>query len=52
MNYDDSTEQEINIQNVVELLRELSPDDRLKVFRYFCTRCGSTDSYCQCWNDE
>lgn len=36
----------------VNALLELSADQRLSVFRLFCTHCGANDPGCQCWNDE
>ena len=34
-----------------ELLK-LSDEERMEVFGYFCTACGSDNKYCQCRNDE
>lgn len=38
-------------------LEELTDEERLEVFSYFCKECGrkqpiTKDSSCQCWNDE
>jgi len=30
----------------------LTEDERVEVFSCFCNHCGSTDTQCQCWNDE
>lgn len=36
---------------VAHLLR-LTNDQRVGVFKRFCTHCGRPDPRCQCWNDE
>lgn len=36
----------------VNTLMSLSQNERLEVFGYFCTKCGSDNPVCQCWNDE
>jgi len=41
-----------NLANIVNSLYKLSDDDRMQIFNLFCKHCGSTDSNCQCWNDE
>lgn len=40
------------VENAVAILNDLSEDERLQVFAYFCDGCGSDDPTCQCWNDE
>lgn len=35
-----------------EILDELSDDQRLDLFRNYCSSCGCTDPHCQCNNDE
>lgn len=43
----------VHISVVIDRMREtLSDPQRLTVFHYFCTYCGSNNPYCQCWNDE
>lgn len=34
------------------LLSDMTDEQRLEVFRRFCTQCGSKDRACYCWNDE
>lgn len=43
---------EASIDNAIALLRTLSPEQRMTVFRTFCRSCGGDDPACQCWNDE
>jgi hypothetical protein len=42
----------MNTANVVALLLELSPHDRMSIFNQFCTHCGDANPKCQCWNDD
>ncbi len=41
-----------SIQEIVELLDELSPEDRTEVFNLYCVHCGDSDPWCQCSNEE
>jgi hypothetical protein len=34
------------------ILSGMSDEERMDVFRNFCTHCGSDDPRCQCWSDE
>lgn len=34
------------------LLNDMTPDQRMEVFRKFCRHCGGEGSGCKCWNDE
>lgn len=43
---------EQKIDEIVELLKQLSDDERMKVFNRFCTKCGNANSVCCCWNDD
>ncbi len=36
----------------INYLRALTEEQRVDVFRLFCTHCGRYDPRCQCWNDE
>ena len=47
-----SMESAANIAAAVGILRDLTEDERMGVFHYFCTFCGDDDPRCQCWNDE
>ena len=47
-----SLESTVAISDAVETLRWLTKDERMAVFSFFCTHCGSDDPRCQCWNDE
>lgn len=44
------------IEEIVELMKQLSDDERLEVMSHFCTDCGciqpETGPRCCCWNDE
>ena len=40
------------IHPLIEALKTLTPDERLKVFDAFCSHCGIDDPRCHCWNDE
>jgi len=33
-------------------LFNLSEEERLEVFSYFCKECGTSDLPCYCWRDE
>ena len=35
-----------------EELDQLTDDERLTIFKQYCTNCGSKDPKCKCWNDE
>lgn len=37
---------------ILQLLTNLTPEQRLEVFAHFCKSCGSDNPRCQCWNDE
>jgi len=37
---------------VARLVYDLTDLERENLFTLFCTHCGSTDTRCQCWNDE
>lgn len=41
-----------DIAALMELLRELTDEERQRIFAEFCTYCGATDPTCQCWNDD
>jgi hypothetical protein len=36
----------------VNALLQLTDDQRLEAFAYFCKYCGRDDPSCQCWNDD
>ena len=36
----------------VNQILSMPEERRMEVFRRFCTYCGSSDTRCQCWNDE
>ncbi len=40
------------IEEILNALLELSPEDRLAVVSQFCRGCGTDDSGCQCTNDD
>ncbi len=31
---------------------QLTDEERLELFGYFCTHCGAADPKCVCWRDE
>lgn len=35
-----------------ELFKLLTDEERLEIINEYCKYCGSSDSGCQCWNDE
>lgn len=39
-------------RTMVDMMKDLTPDQRMEVFSQFCKHCGSDDPKCQCWNDE
>ena len=41
-----------SVDTIVNIIKNLSEDDRMKIFNKFCKHCGSDDPGCQCWNDE
>ena len=47
---------ETTVQSAIDVLKVLSEEDRLTVFRAFCIHCGCVQPEhgrpCQCWNDE
>lgn len=40
------------IQRAVDMLADLTDEERLQVFTAFCTNCGSGDPDCDCVSDE
>lgn len=46
------TERAAKIQDARRHLLNLTEEQRLAVFYYFCQDCGADDPHCQCWNDE
>lgn len=40
------------VNDVIDEVKELTPEQRLAVFGAFCNFCGCDDPKCQCWNDE
>ena len=40
------------IASIVNELAKLTDEERREVLSCFCRSCGSTDSRCQCWNDD
>ena len=44
----------IKPENIIEILKLLNDEERLKIFNKFCRECGQeqSDRRCQCWNDE
>lgn len=42
----------INKEQIIEFMKELTDEERLKIIKSFCSECGSLDPRCQCWNDE
>jgi hypothetical protein len=38
--------------DAVNAVVALEDEKRVSVFGFFCTRCGTLDSGCQCWNDD
>ncbi len=41
-----------NPEGVIEVLQEMSTDDRLQVFGEFCKYCGGDNPHCNCMRDE
>jgi len=41
-----------SVPTLVKMLKDLSEEDRMQVFVNFCTKCGSDNPRCTCWNDE
>jgi hypothetical protein len=39
-------------EKILELLNQLTDEERLDIFSEYCRTCGSKDPRCQCWNDE
>jgi hypothetical protein len=37
---------------IINMLKSLSDEERLEVFRCFCKYCGCDNPKCQCWNDD
>lgn len=37
---------------IINSLMALTDEQRIEVFRFFCTTCGCDDPQCQCWNDD
>ena len=40
------------VATIDTLREEMDNLQRQLVFSHFCCHCGSTDTGCQCWNDE
>ncbi len=40
------------LAQVANIVMELSEEDRLKLFGYFCAGCGTHELPCHCQNDE
>lgn len=36
----------------LELVAMLTGEQRTSIFSNYCKFCGTTDTDCQCWNDE
>lgn len=45
-----------SISDVINSMIGMNDDDRMTIFRMFCTHCGCVnppgEHPCQCWNDE
>lgn len=40
------------VEIVTEMMGHLSESERMEIMHHYCTHCGSSDTGCQCWNDE
>jgi hypothetical protein len=40
------------LQSAMKSLKSLTNEERMELWRDYCTHCGSDDPKCQCWNDE
>ncbi len=49
--YDDYSE-EITPERIIDLMREMTDEQRMQIMCEFCTHCGRNEPRCQCWNDE
>jgi hypothetical protein len=51
-----SSEEQSVVSDLAKVIRLLSDEQRLDLFRDYCKYCGRYDadslSCCQCWNDE
>ena len=37
---------------IINLLNQLTDDERLNIFNEYCKHCGNKNSNCQCANDD
>ena len=44
--------EDVAVTEVLVLLRGLTDEQRLAVFREYCMHCGTDNPFCKCWNDE
>jgi hypothetical protein len=40
------------INELIDILNQLTDDERVELISNYCTHCGSVDPFCQCWDDE
>jgi len=40
------------VQLVIDLMMQLTDEQRMDVMNSFCKHCGCDNKYCSCWNDE
>ena len=52
ISYTEEPEPKLTPLELANELLKLTDKERLEVFSYFCTACGSDNRSCQCQNDE
>lgn len=39
-------------ERVIQLMSEMTAEERTEIISHFCSGCGTPDTRCQCWNDD